>query len=96
MSELYRVPEGVEEEWLEGGMLPASAYSQPLRGATFVPGWGRYTVPDNPQHRKTREHKVKSFQNPQMHVDLDALDKRTDIPKHMLGIMRGRIIQSFM
>ena len=128
VSTLCRVPDGVEEEWLEEGMLPASAYSQSLGGASFVPGLGRYTIPTNPQdrkkgekkssqrlkmpeelriletfdetdilrHRKIKDPNAKSYQSSQMAEELEALDKRTDIPRHRLGLMRGSIIQSYM
>ena len=95
VSELS-VPAGVEEEWLEGVLLPASAYSQSLRRESFVYGYNSYTVPTNPRRRKKGNSKPKSFKNPKMLQELQALEKRTDMANHMLGIMRRRILQSYM
>ena len=51
---------------------------------------------DIPRHRKIKDPKAKNPQSSQMSEELEALDKRTDIPWHMLGLMRGRIIQSYL
>ena len=57
-SHLCNVPEGVDEEWLEGALLPASHYSQPLGvSATFVTGRGQHFVPYNQKQRNKGQRK---------------------------------------
>ena len=59
-SHLCNVPEGVDEEWLEGAQLPASQYSKPLGGsATFVTGCTQHFVPYKQKQRNKGQ--CKSF-----------------------------------